>query len=147
MHGIWLKPIDPSDSDDLDFTWQLRLENDHHFFKPLGTFDEHKKYINSVGFSSSIDFFIIMMDTTKVGTISLKGSTVIGNVIIAKSYRGKSYGRTAMELLERIARTRSIKSHTLQLEVQANNEGALNFYRKLGYKISAEVLTMTKALP
>ena len=56
---------------------------------------------------------------------------------VQPEYRRTGIGRSMMQWLEKSCRTAGIQA--IRLEVRSSNRGAVQFYRKLGYRILAKV--------
>lgn len=71
-----------------------------------------------------------------------RGTAFIWEIVIHDEFRGRGYGRAAMEALEPLAR--SLGYEAIRLHVFADNAIARNLYRAVGY---AETdITMVKTL-
>lgn len=69
-----------------------------------------------------------------VGTVMVRQEADLGRIVsvaVLPERRGRGIGRTLMEKAEEVSRARGAR--TMSLEVSVNNEGAIGFYRTLGY--------------
>lgn len=84
--------------------------------------------------------FIAKADGKIVGYITLifgrfrkfRGNAYIANVSVRPEYRGKGIGKKLMARAEEYAKSR--RARRLELEVFAQNVGAINLYEELGYE-------------
>ncbi|HEM55549.1 GNAT family N-acetyltransferase [Caldisericum sp.] len=72
---------------------------------------------------------------TKIGKV-LRDEYYISNVAIYPEFRGSGLGTKLMLYAEQTASKRNLKY--LSLDVERENETAINLYKKLGYKITEE---------
>jgi ribosomal protein S18 acetylase RimI-like enzyme len=72
----------------------------------------------------------------------------LNTLVIKKTFQGRGLGKQVMKWLEDVARNRRLRS--ISLCVQTNNQRAMHFYRKLGFRtcgtIYANTLLMRKKL-
>jgi len=74
-----------------------------------------------------------------VGTLGMKieaGVTYIGTMLVAEDQRMKGIGKELMDKAKQI--TEQNKGHKIYLQTGIN-WSSINFYKKLGYKITAEL--------
>jgi ribosomal protein S18 acetylase RimI-like enzyme len=65
----------------------------------------------------------------------------VDELVVMPEHQGRGIGRTLMEHVEDHARKEGV--HTVKLQVWDNNEGALGFYRSMGYDPRERVLWKT----
>lgn len=86
--------------------------------------------------------FTIRSDGQEVGMIWLalkpNNKGFIYDIKIREDYRGRGFGKQAMEDIEKVGREFGIKS--IGLHVFANNQIARSLYEKLGYKETSIVM-------
>lgn len=72
----------------------------------------------------------------------------LNTIVIDAKFQGQGFGGRVMKRLEEIARQKGL--HAITLHVQKNNERAIRFYRRLGYRdrgtAYANTLRMSKAI-
>jgi len=137
---IWFKPLSLQDR---EFTKNLRIVNDKHF---LGsnyiTHNGHEAFIRD--WMHSGGFYIIMLDYTRIGTISVNiTSGEIGHVIMHNEFRRKGYTLRAMAIA--VSMIKSSSNHpTPFVRVLEGNEPALAMYKKLGFTTKYHVMELAE---
>lgn len=72
----------------------------------------------------------------KIGSVR-RGEFYISNIAVYPEFRGLGIGNKLMLNAERIARERKLRF--ISLDVEVDNEGAINLYKKLGYEIVGKI--------
>jgi ribosomal protein S18 acetylase RimI-like enzyme len=117
--------------------------------KPAGMllgydFDDNKQDILNTGvlmlrklnaYSSKIICNLLKAERV-IGKVN-KGEFYISNVAVYPEFRGIGLGNELMLNAEKIAR--STKNKSISLDVEVQNEGAINLYKKLGFKIIGNI--------
>jgi ribosomal protein S18 acetylase RimI-like enzyme len=62
----------------------------------------------------------------------------IGQLYVLESHRGKGLGRFMLGYVE--SRARELGRHTLTLQVNKRNTGAIGFYRRAGFDVVREAV-------
>lgn len=88
-------------------------------------------------------YYLLLIDKKPVGWFNIRladtKEATIG-MIIDKPHQGKGFGKQAMVLIKKEAKTLGMKK--LRLEVFVDNKPAVNLYKKSGFKTTAKVLVM-----
>ncbi|MGB9794308.1 MAG: GNAT family N-acetyltransferase [Caldisericum sp.] len=95
-------------------------------------------FFNIMHFTKGNTFIILknlIKAYTKIGKV-LRDEYYISNVAIYPEFRGSGLGTKLMLYAEQTASKRNLKY--LSLDVERENETAINLYKKLGYKITEE---------
>ncbi len=87
-------------------------------------------------------FRILLKFNGSVGTLG-KGEFYISNVAVYKRFRGLGIGKTLMNEAER--RAKMLGAKYVVLDVEAENNVAINLYKKLGYRaVKSATILLTK---
>jgi len=96
------------------------------------------------------DLFVAIIEGKIVGFIMIRKDSDIKNrrwineLWILKNYQRKGIGREMMNKIEGMYKKKNIK--TLGLAAYTRKGGAVDFYKKLNYKVDNRVVSMTKKL-
>jgi len=96
------------------------------------------------------DLFVAIIEGKIVGFIMIRKDSDIKNrrwineFWILKNYQRKGIGREMMNKIEGMYKKKNIK--TLGLAAYTRKGGAVDFYKKLNYKVDNRVVSMTKKL-
>ncbi|MGI6767207.1 MAG: GNAT family N-acetyltransferase [Lentihominibacter sp.] len=91
--------------------------------------------------SQQVGFLLFEEDDIPVGFANLMivfsvwthgPALVIDDLYLRPDYRGKGYGRSAMEMIEEYAKERGCKR--IQFQSELTNPNAMEFYRVIGYQ-------------
>jgi len=129
---LWLKVLTHDDS---EFARNLRNANNEYFHNSEEiSIEQHNNWLNKTLKENPPTFHIIMLESNKIGTISITNHddiATIGNVIIDKEYRGCGLGKRAMYIVMGLAISRGAKK--IRLSVEYTNGNAQAFYVNLGF--------------
>jgi ribosomal protein S18 acetylase RimI-like enzyme len=78
-----------------------------------------------------------LLKAKRVIGIVREGEFYISNIAVYPEFRGMGFGTELMLHIEKNAIKKKNKSMSLDVEVQ--NEGAINLYKKLGYRIIGDI--------
>ncbi len=121
-------------------------ELDSHVFPCLGNIDGCLKLMNEIscrtGFVPEATWLVVYQDQTNMaencGTVQgirdSEDSGSIQNLGIAQGHRGKGLGSDL--LLRSLQGFAQVGVRFVSLEVTAQNEGALNLYRRIGFEVT-----------
>ena len=96
------------------------------------------------------DIYVSILDEEIVGFVMVQRDSGIKNQLwinelwISKEYQSKGIGRKIMNEIERIYRKKGVKIFELVAHTQKG--GALNFYKKINYKIDSSMVFMKKKI-
>lgn len=100
------------------------------------TIEEHSKFIEGLRDEKKNFYWMIRRNRENIGTISLNRVDFKNNNAYIGIYTNpylSGMGRPLIECLKKLAFD-EIKLHTIKLEVIEDNERAINFYKKAGFK-------------
>ncbi len=121
--------VRPANDDDLEQIYHIELES----FK----YPYPREYLKALLALSGNLFLVLEVCGRIVGyVVGLIEFGVEGHVLsiaVAKSFRGRGYGKKLMLELESRFKERGV--HRIKLEVRKSNTVAISMYRKLGYRI------------
>ncbi len=83
------------------------------------------------------DIYFIYQEGQRIGTISLRDDGSLWNFNIGRKFRGKGYGKRALQDILNLIRVRNLFTE-VKLYVIKNNTIALNLYESLGFKITKD---------
>ena len=86
------------------------------------------------------EYFLIIKDTTPVGYmgISIKDQKLfLSKFYILLQYRQNGYGKLSIDFLKHLSH--SLELNNITLTVNKNNLNTITAYKKMGFKIIAEV--------
>jgi RimJ/RimL family protein N-acetyltransferase len=96
---------------------------------------ENKRYYILLVKDKPVGWFNIRLSDSKEATIG---------IIIDHPHQDQGFGKQAMALIRREAKKLGMKR--LRLEVFLDNKPAINLYKKTGFKITANVVTMERKI-
>lgn len=118
-----IRPYRPEDALRLLTIWRTASEIGHPFFTQT-QLDEQQQLVGDV-YLPKAETWVALSKANPVGFIGLLGN-FIGGLFVAPENHGAGVGKSLIE--------HALKIHgTLELDVYALNEGALGFYRRLGF--------------
>lgn len=85
-------------------------------------------------FSNKLNDKIILKSKKRIGTISIENKNEIAYLsalLIEEKYQGKGLGKYLIEYVQKVSKKKDCK--LIELDVWENNP-AVNFYKKLGFK-------------
>lgn len=128
----------------------LHAKLEPELFKPHN-FDEISEFFRGVVEKHNHYFFIAMLDEEPIGYIWLEiverqenpfrmayKSLHVVHISLNEFSKNKGYGTKLMSFVEDFAKRNSIGK--IELDYWNNNEDAKNFYKKLGFKLSRELV-------
>ncbi len=121
--------VRPANVDDLDQVYLVELES----FK----YPYPREYLKAL-LALAGDLFLVLEVCGRivgyvVGLIEFNAEGHILSIAVAKSFRGRGYGKKLMLELESRFKERGVRR--IKLEVRKSNMIAISMYRKLGYRI------------
>jgi len=87
-------------------------------------------------------YLVIDRETREIGYLAFikkENDFLLSKVYLKKEYRGKGYGRQAIEFVTHVAKLN--KAGKVTLYVNKNNTGAIAAYKKYGFKIIRALVT------
>lgn len=118
-----IRAYGPADKRRLLDIWHRASLKAHHFLPPE-LLAEHKQMVGEI-YLAKAETFVAIRDALPIGFIGLLGKH-IGGLFIDPACQGGGIGRLL------VAHALHLKGE-LELEVYARNEGACDFYRRLGF--------------
>lgn len=144
MPIVWLKNLSHYD---LAFTHSIRNTNKNSFFnnEDIPRHIHEKWFERAIEYSANRDnpweFFIIMSDDTRAGTISVDSNTgEIGNVALTIFFQGKGVGSQAIKIAINLIKSDNIKVKPF-ITVREDNTRAIDFYLGLGFVTTRRTMT------
>lgn len=135
-----LRPLHQTDAEFLCSIFKDNPEYYNIFFDSETEVSEWQQRVNRFVKQEKIHHFIIEANNTAVGWLSYEEMNAaecgLGILVIKKEFLHHGYG--AEGLLWFIETCRSNHIHTVYLSVNQDNERAIQFYQKFGFKLYAE---------
>lgn len=147
---VSLRPLRP---DDLKFTFEWHNDREisdqiMSYPPPVRWEGAHRWLEESIESSAQGQRHVLMIDlqqagrTEPIGFVTLNrqsdnGCWQLGIVIGSREWRGRGLGAMAVERLAEFARS-ELRARRLQLEVRADNPGAIRFYKKMRFETEGE---------
>ena len=128
----------PADMDKIISLW-LKETAAAHFFIPRSYWENNAELVKTKLLPEAETFVFCDKHQIK-GFLSLLSGNYVGALFVCKDYQGQGIGR---KLMEYVRRHRS----SLSLRAYAQNEKALCFYRRLGFKIVSENIEAQTGIP
>ncbi|MEW4922618.1 GNAT family N-acetyltransferase [Algibacter sp. 2305UL17-15] len=91
--------------------------------------------------SDHFQYYLILSNDSEIGYISIKKenqSLFLSKFYILKGYRGKGFGKKALEFVEEKAK--ELKCKSISLTVNKNNLNSIKAYETLGFKNRGEII-------
>ncbi len=89
---------------------------------------------------SSIEYFLIKFNNDEIGYLGIKQEyekLFLSRIYIKEEFRGKKFGRQAIEFISTIANNRTLSE--IYLTVAKNNLNSIKFYKNCGFKITNDI--------
>lgn len=123
VFSMLIRPYAPSDREQLLEVWYQASRVGHPFLS-LRDVEDQRAQVRNI-YLPQADIWVVVQDDTPVGFIGLLGA-FIGGLFVSPSVHKAGIGRS---LVEHAARLKG----SLEVEVYARNQGALGFYRQMGF--------------
>lgn len=141
---VWIKNIEHRD---IEFLVILRNYNRKYFFDTREVTIEStrewfiKHVMSTLG---NREYFIIMKNTEKVGSISINYQTgEIGHVAVLPFIQREGIGKEAMKIAIDLLKSR-FPNKIPFVEVKLSNDSAYTFYYNLGFRVTRQRMELSK---
>ena len=106
--------------------WERSVRATHHFLKP-GAIESLKVLVKGIDFHS-FDVYCAFTEENKMAGILGVYETKLEMLFLSPEYMGKGVGRQLMEFC-------LDKLHVNMVDVNEDNDHAIGFYKKFGFKV------------
>jgi ribosomal-protein-alanine N-acetyltransferase len=149
MERCNLKKIMENEVDENYVSWLNNPAVTKYLDTKMATLQSCREYVANHNTDCS-KIFWIMDDDKKIGTVTLSDidfktkTAVVGIMIGDTIYWNKGFGSVALELISDYAKDLGLD--VLKAGVIRENIGSINCFKKAGFKIKREIVTMEKKL-
>jgi putative acetyltransferase len=124
-HSFQILPYNDNHRQQLLSVWEQSVAATHHFLPPAD-FEEIKEIVATIDFNA-FPVFCLLHNNSVTGFIGIADKKV-EMLFISPAYIGKGLGRRLMDFAFN-------ELNADEVDVNEQNQGAVNFYRKLGFEV------------